>query len=104
MKADNSGNDSKEGVVVGMQVYVERPSQESAVSPLDLAAYRPYLSSPIFHMLEIPERRSSIELLNRFYSDKRIGGMAIEEKLIRVLEDRQWRVLILYGDCGIGKT
>lgn len=85
-------------------VFVEQPSDRSAVSVLEALPYKPFLSSPGFYSIREQGRKRALEILDRFYSDKRVGEMPIEEKTIGVLEDKQWDVVLLWGDCGIGKT
>ena len=61
-------------------------------------------SSPVFRPADEAQHRETRELLRLFYSDRRVGHVHIEDSLLDCLRDDQWREIVLWGDCGIGKT
>ena len=83
-------------------VFVSTPLQVSWSNPISKLPKIPL--SPVFRPADEAQHRETRELLRLFYSDRRVGHVHIEDSLLDCLRDDQWREIVLWGDCGIGKT
>jgi len=86
------------------RMFVSVRSEEKLENPLERLPRKPYLSSQLFQPGSESENRQMDALLRRFYCDRRVGNVDIEERFLVALQDEQYRVTLLWGDCGIGKT